>query len=85
MCPMYYAAMARTLQIRNVPDEVHAAVRARAAQADESVSDYLLKLVAESVAHPSMAEIVERATAAAASGGASFSDVQAAVREGRER
>lgn len=82
---MYHATMAKTLQIRNVPDDVHAAVRARAAQADESVSEYLLNLVAEAVSFPSMAEIVERAKDAAASGGASFADVQAVVREGRER
>ena len=53
--------MSRTLQIRDVPDEVHAAVRTRAAQAGLSVSDYLLNLVSDLVTRPSMAEMVERA------------------------
>jgi plasmid stability protein len=78
--------MATTLQIRNVPDEVHTAVRVRAAQAGVSVSDYLLELVRELVTRPSMAEIMARATALAqAGGGASRADVQAAIRSGPDR
>jgi plasmid stability protein len=78
--------MAATLQIRNVPDDVHAAVRVRAAQAGLSVSDYLLGLVRELVTGPTMAEIVARArTLAHAGGGASRAEVQAAVRAGRDR
>ncbi|HEU4425122.1 MAG TPA: hypothetical protein VFR67_21540 [Pilimelia sp.] len=78
--------MATTLQIRNVPDDVHAAVRVRAAQAGLSVSDYLLELVRELVTRPTMAEIVARAKALAqAGGGASRAEVQAAVRAGRNR
>ncbi|MGH8876425.1 MAG: FitA-like ribbon-helix-helix domain-containing protein [Stackebrandtia sp.] len=77
--------MAKTLQIRDVPDDIHSAVRTRAAQTGESVSEYLLGLVAEAVAYPSMAEIVERARIAARSGGAGFADVREAVREGRDR
>jgi plasmid stability protein len=78
--------MATTLQIRNVPDEIHAAVRVRAAQAGLSVSDYLLDLVRELVTRPTMAEIVARAkTLAQAGGGASRAEVQAAVRSGRDR
>ncbi|MQA25585.1 MAG: hypothetical protein GEU94_08945 [Micromonosporaceae bacterium] len=78
--------MSKTLQIRDVPDDVHASVRARAAQAGISVSDYLLNLLSELVSRPTMAEIVERAqTLARAGGGASRADVQDAVREGRDR
>lgn len=77
--------MATTLQIRNVPDEIHAAVRVRAAQAGLSVSDYLLDLVRELVTRPTMAEIVARAkTLAQVGGGASRTEVQAAVRSGRD-
>lgn len=79
-------SMAKTLQIRDVPDQVHLAVRARAAQAGVSVSDYLRELVTEIVSRPTTAEVVERARALAhAGGGASPADIQAAVREGRER
>lgn len=39
--------MTRTLQIRDVPEDLHATIRALAAQADLSVSAYLLDLVTE--------------------------------------
>jgi antitoxin FitA len=86
MYAMYDACMASTLQIRNVPDEIHAAVRVRAAQAGLSVSDYLLELIKELVTRPTMAEVVARAkTLAQAGGGASRAEVQAAIRTGRDR
>ena len=78
--------MARTLQIRDVPDDLHASVRARAAQAGLSVSDYLRNLIGELVMQPTMAEIVERAKLLAqAGGGASRADVRTAIRAGRDR
>jgi plasmid stability protein len=78
--------MASTLQIRNVPDDVHTAVRVRATQAGLSVSDYLLELVKELVTRPTMTEIVARARALAqAGGGASPAEVRAATRSGRDR
>jgi plasmid stability protein len=77
---------ATTLQIRNVPEEIHAAVRMRAAEAGISVSDYLLYVVAETVSRPSMADILARAKRLArAGGGATRADVAAAVRAGRDR
>lgn len=83
---MYSPCMATTLQIRNVPEHVHAAVRTRAAQSGLSVSDYLLGLIAEATTRPTMAEIVQRAQQlAAAGGGATRADVQDAVRSGRDR
>jgi plasmid stability protein len=76
----------RTLQIREVPDDLHAVVRARAAQAGVSVSDYLLELITELTSRPTMEEIVRRAvTLAGSGGGASPSDALAAVRAARER
>jgi len=78
--------MTRTLQIRGVPDDVHAAVRVRAAQAGVSVSDYLLRLVVERVTVPTMSEIVARAQALSRSGGGTTAaEARAAVRAGRER
>ena len=87
MSAMYAACMAATtLQIRNVPEEVHAAVRMRAAEAGISVSDYLLRLVAETVSRPTMADIVARAKQLArVGGGAKRADVEAVVRAGRDR
>jgi len=78
--------MSKTLQIRDVPDDVHAAVRVRAAQTGLSVSDYLLRLVSELVSKPTMAEIVDRAKVlAAAGGGTSRAAVRAVIRETRDR
>ena len=78
--------MAKTLQIRDVPDDLHATLRARAAHAGQSVSDYLLDLLRELAARPTMAEIVRRAEALARAGdGATRAEVHAALREGRDR
>jgi antitoxin FitA len=78
-------SMSRTLQIRDVSEELHTAVRTKAAQADLSVSDYLRNLLTEIATKPSMAEIVERAKMLARTGGgASRSDIQAVIREGRD-
>lgn len=78
--------MTKTLQIRDVPDDLHATIRARAAHAGQSVSDYLLELLGELMARPTMAEIVQRAEALAhAGGGARRSDAHAALRERRDR
>ncbi len=78
--------MAKTLQIRDVPDDLHATLRARAAHAGQSVSDYLLDLLRELAARPTMAEIVRRAEALARAGdGATRAEARAAVREGRDQ
>jgi plasmid stability protein len=78
--------MATTLQIRNVPEDVQAAVKVHAAQEGVSVSDYLLNLVRELVLRPTMAEIVARAqTLAQSGGGATRDDVKAAIRSGRDQ
>lgn len=78
--------MAKSLQIREVPDDVHATIRARAAHAGQSVSDYLLDLLRELVTRPTMAEIVQRAEALArADDGATRADIRAAIRAGRDR
>lgn len=78
--------MPKSLQIRDVPDDLHATIRARAAHAGQSVSDYLLNLLRELVTRPTMAEIVRRAEALARAGdGATRTDIRAAIRAGRDR
>jgi antitoxin FitA len=52
--------MGKMIQVRNVPDRVHAVLRARAAKAGMSLSEFLLaelRLVAE---RPSLGELFER-------------------------
>ena len=49
-----------SIQIKNVPAETHAVLRRRAAEAGQSLQEYLrLKLVSEA-AHPTAAEIFAR-------------------------
>jgi plasmid stability protein len=52
--------MARTLQIRNVPSEVHRTLKVRAAQAGMSLSEYLLHEIAVIARRPTVEELVER-------------------------
>lgn len=53
--------MARNVQIRDVPDDVHATLKARAAAAGMSLSDYLRSELERVAARPSIAEVLERA------------------------
>jgi hypothetical protein len=57
----------------------------RAAEAGMSVSDYLLDLIRELVTRPTMAEVMVRAKAMAqAGGGTTRTEVEAAIRAGRD-
>jgi len=44
------------IQIRNVPDDLHRKLKARAALEGKSLSDYLLQVVTELAARPSVEE-----------------------------
>ena len=52
--------MSRMIQIRNVPESIHRTLKARAATAGMSLSDYLLQQVREFAERPSLDEIRER-------------------------
>lgn len=52
--------MAKMIQIRNVPDDLHRTLKARAAKAGMTLSDYLLQEVREVAARPTIEEIVQR-------------------------
>jgi plasmid stability protein len=75
--------MSRTIQIRDVPDEVHRTLRARAAATGQSLSAYLLTELTRVAERPPVADVLARA--AARSGGARIDDIVAAVRSGRDR
>jgi len=73
------------LQIKNVPEDVQAAIKIRAAQAGMSVSDYLLDLIREIAMRPTMTEIAARDKALAKTGGgATRDDVKGAIRSIRD-
>lgn len=48
------------IQLRNVPDALHRSLKARAAMAGQSLSDYLLTEIKEIAERPTLAELRER-------------------------
>jgi len=56
----YAWSMSKMIQIRNVPDELHRKLKARAALEGKSLSDYLLAEVRRSAERPTLAEMMER-------------------------
>jgi plasmid stability protein len=58
--------MSVMIQIRNVPDELHRELKARAALAGMTLSDYLLAEIRESAARPTVEEFRRRLATRAA-------------------
>lgn len=56
----YAINMSKMIQLRNVPDALHRTLKARAATAGMSLSDYLLAEVREIAQRPTLAELRER-------------------------
>jgi plasmid stability protein len=75
--------MSHSIQIRNVPDDIHRTLRARAAAAGLSLSDYLLEDITRLAERPPVADVIRRA--ASRSGGAEAPLIVEAVRSGRDR
>jgi antitoxin FitA len=73
----------KTIQVRNVPDDVHRVLRTRAAAAGVSLSDFALAELQRAARRPPVADLLARARARA--GGAETSEIVAAVRAGRDR
>ena len=60
-CTCNYAVnMSKMIQIRNVPDALHRKLKARAAMAGMSLSDYLLSELRRTAEVPTFAELEER-------------------------
>jgi plasmid stability protein len=75
--------MSRNVQIRNVPDDVHRTLKARAAGAGLSLSEYLLAEVIRVAERPPVADVLSRA--GARHGGTPAANIVSAVRSGRDR
>jgi plasmid stability protein len=84
-CGCIVVLVAKTIQIRNVPDDLHRALRTQAAAAGKSLSDYLLEHVEEVAARPTNAEILRRAAERSRGTGITRDEIVAAVRSGRDR
>ena len=52
--------MSRMIQIRNVPDSLHRTLKARAALAGTSLSEYLLEQIRRDAQRPTLDELRER-------------------------
>jgi antitoxin FitA len=75
--------MSKMIQIRDVPDDVHSVLKARAARDGMSLSDYLKRELERTAHQPNLREWVERVRQMKPiSSGRSSADI---VRELRER
>ena len=52
--------MSKMIQIRHVPDKIHRTLKARAAEAGMSLSDFLLREITKVAEIPTRAELLER-------------------------
>jgi plasmid stability protein len=76
--------MSKMVQIRNVPEKLHRTLKARAAEAGLSLSDYLLGELREAAARPTPEEMRDRLERRArVFVGESSADAVRAVRAGR--
>jgi len=49
-----------SVQIKNVPDDIHRVLRRRAAEAGQSMQEYLLALLADHAERPTLADVFAR-------------------------
>lgn len=71
--------MGKPLQIRDVPDEVHEALRRRACKAGLSLSGYALHVLTREVARPTVEEVFARIEARGGGASVTLADAVAAV------
>jgi plasmid stability protein len=71
-----------SVQIKNVPAEIHAVLRRRAALAHQSLQEYLLSRLIEEAQTPTVDEVLDRA-GGRAGGSLSFPSAVKAVRADR--
>jgi plasmid stability protein len=72
----------KNIQIRNVPERTHSVLRRRAAQAGMSLQEYLLALVNDVSARPTVEEVLRRA-GGHSGGRVRFADAAADIRSDR--
>ena len=75
--------MSKTLQVRAVPDDVHARLRSMAAAAGLSLSEFLLREIVEIARRPAISEVLRQASER--SERAPSAAIVDAVRQGRDR
>ncbi len=75
-------AMPKAIQIRDVPEDVHAILRARAAAAGMSMSEYLRSELITLASRPTLEEVIARAQAR--HGGLTRAEIVRTIRELRD-
>ena len=73
-----------SIQIKDVPEEVHHVLRRRAANEGRSLQQYLLRLLVKETSHPDHAELYERLRAVGGGTHLTFDEVTALIREDRD-
>lgn len=73
-----------SIQIKDVPEETHAVLRRRAADAHQSLQEYLRSRLIEEAATPTLDEVLARA-GGRAGGSLPFAAAVDAVRDDRDR
>jgi plasmid stability protein len=82
---MHNACMPRLIQIRNVPDDVHERLKARAAAQGESLNTYMRRMVVhEAEERPTIDEVLARIAAQGPLGEPDARDAADYIREARE-
>ena len=72
-----------SIQVKDVPEEVHATLRRRAAIAGKSLQEYLLERLTDDAQKPTLEELLERA-GGRAGGRATLKSAAKAVRSERD-
>jgi antitoxin FitA len=82
---MHNACVSNLIQIRNVPEDVHERLKARAAAQGESLNTYMLRMVVhEAEERPTMDEVLARIRARGPLGKPGGPSAAELIREARE-
>jgi antitoxin FitA len=73
-----------SIQIKNVPDDVHRVLRRRAAEAGMSLQEYLLANLTEQARQPTLEEIFRRIEDEATGGTGDIDEIVRIIREERD-
>ena len=73
-----------SVQIKDVPEETHAVLRRRAAEAHQSLQEYLRSRLIDEASRPTLDEVLERA-GGRAGGSVTLKAAAGAVRDDRAR
>ncbi len=77
-------ALMPSLQVKDVPDQIHDVLRRRAAAAGQSLQEYVMTLLEEHTSAATVQEVFERISFRSG-GSITFGDAVAAIRSDRDR